>query len=57
MNIDRTSWRNRYSDDRYYLTELMAWGYEPSQVEKIIVTEPDTPAEDNTDATDTHEDD
>lgn len=36
-NIDRTSWRNRYSDDRYYLNQLMAWGYEPSDVEKIII--------------------
>jgi ParB family chromosome partitioning protein len=25
-NIDRTSWRNPYSDNRYYLTQLTAWG-------------------------------
>ncbi|WP_461165339.1 ParB/RepB/Spo0J family partition protein [Arthrobacter sp. R4-81] len=41
-NIDRTSWRNRYSDSRYYLTQLTAWGYEPSDVEKIILTDPGT---------------
>ena len=49
-NIDRTSWRNRHSDTRYYLTELMAWGYEPSDVEKIILTDPDTPTGENTGA-------
>jgi len=49
-NIDRTSWRNRHSDTRYYLTELMAWGYEPSDVEKIILTDADTPTGDTTGA-------
>lgn len=32
------------------ITELMAWGYEPSDVEKIILTNPDTPTGENTGA-------
>lgn len=26
-NIDRTSWRSRSADTRYYLVQLTAWGY------------------------------
>lgn len=39
-NIDRTSWRSRNSENRYYLTQLTAWGYEPSDVETIILADP-----------------
>ncbi|BCW12980.1 hypothetical protein NtRootA4_41150 (plasmid) [Arthrobacter sp. NtRootA4] len=49
-NIDRTSWRSRNSDTRYYLTELTAWGYEPSDVEKIILTDPTTETEEPTES-------
>lgn len=51
-NIDRTSWRNAYSDSRYYLTQLTAWGYEPSDVEKIILTDPETTTEETTESAD-----
>ncbi|MGP0224044.1 ParB/RepB/Spo0J family partition protein [Paenarthrobacter sp. NCHU4564] len=51
-NIDRTSWRSRNSDTRYYLTQLTAWGYEPSDVETIILTNPTTETEETAEGAD-----
>ncbi|MDP9936847.1 ParB family chromosome partitioning protein [Paenarthrobacter nicotinovorans] len=49
-NIDRTSWRSRSADTRYYLTQLNAWGYEASDVEKIILTDPKAETKETTES-------
>ena len=60
----RDTWRRPSDRDRRYLTALIAWGYQPSDVEHLILAEPepvtepvegdatDVPVEDEGDATD-----
>ncbi|WP_405476484.1 ParB/RepB/Spo0J family partition protein [Paenarthrobacter ilicis] len=51
-NIDRTSWRSRNSENRCYLTQLTMWGYEASDVEAIILTDPTKDTEETTESAD-----
>lgn len=39
-HLDRTAWRNPTADTREYFAQLIAWGYTPSAVEKLITDEP-----------------
>ncbi|MFJ6419206.1 ParB/RepB/Spo0J family partition protein [Paeniglutamicibacter sp. NPDC091659] len=39
-HLDRTAWRNPTADTREYFAQLIAWGYTPSAVEKLITNEP-----------------
>lgn len=40
--LDRNAWRNPTTATREYFAQLIAWGYTPSEVEKLITEEPVT---------------
>ena len=38
--LSRNTWRRPQPRDRRYLTALIGWGYQPSDVERLILAEP-----------------
>ncbi len=45
----RETWRRPGARDRRYLAALVEWGYQPSDVERIVLTPPAAPTDDPTD--------
>jgi hypothetical protein len=43
--LSRNTWRRPTERDRRYLTALIRWGYQPSDVERLILDQPDADAE------------
>ncbi len=47
----RNTWRRPTARDERYLTALIAWGYQPSDVERLILAQPEQVTEHEDDST------